>query len=258
MLDEPALKNVQLIIVGIQLIDSYRVVSESGEDCGALQRPVLTSPFAIDLRVNSLCVNQTWDAKLGKTLFSDLWVVRYASSVRSLLMPQYMKGAGQLRFNSRKDGESINGFEPHRSIGEDKDMYDSEFARWKAQYQADRDFVPLQKVVWSELTSPSGFFDQLNDTVRSSGKKLALFAVPTNPVVIDIFNRRDDYLRNSKLLREWADNRGVVFIDTGIQDVKNPESYFSDMRHLSGYGAAMFSRSLGNILIEKIDKIILN
>jgi len=251
LLEQPALKNVEVVALGVQLIDSHRVVSESGEDCGALQKPVLTSPFAKDLGVASVCRSQSWDAELGKTLFGHLWIVRYSSAVRALILPQIMIGQGQLRFNSRKDGEPIRGFEPHRSIAQDRDTYNQEFERWKAQYQPDRDFVPLQKTVWTELTSPSGFFDQLNETVRSSGRALVLFAVPTNPVLIDTFNRREDYLRNSQLLQDWAAKRGVVFVDAGIQDVDNSDIYFSDMRHLSASGARQYSQKLGQLLASK-------
>lgn len=251
LLEQPALKNVKVVALGVQLIDLHRVILESGEDCGALQKPVLTSPFAKDLGVDSLCRSQSWDAELGKKLFGAVWVVRYSSAVRSLILPQFMKGQWQLRFNSRKDGGPIRGFEPHRSIAQDRDTYAQEFTRWKAQYQPGRDFVPLQKSAWLELTSSSGFFDQLNEIVRSRGRQLVLFAVPTNPAVIDTFNRRDDYIRNSRLLQEWAAKRGVTFVDAGIQDVANPDDYFSDMRHLSGAGARQYSQKLGQLFVNR-------
>lgn len=251
LLESPALKNVKTVVVGIQMTDSYRVVSATGEDCGALQKPVLTSPFAKDLGVDSLCRSPSWDANLGKKLSSGLWTIRYSSAVRSLLMPHFMNGVGELKFNSRKDGEPYRGFEPHRSIAEDRDTYAQEFARWKAQYNADRDFVPLPPHVWVELTSPAGFFDTLNGIVRDSGRQLVLFALPTNPAVIDTFHRRADYQRNAELLHQWATERGIVFLDFGIQDVDDADVYFSDMRHLSGLGAKTFSKKLGDALANE-------
>jgi hypothetical protein len=248
MLDEPALKHVEVVVLGIQLIDVHRMIRTSGEDCGALQRPVLTSPFATDLGVDTLCRNQSWDAEFGKKLLGASWVVRYPSAVRSLLLPGFMKGTAPLRFNSRSAGDPVRGFAPHRTIAQDRDTYDQEFARWKAQFDPARDFLPLAPTAWPALTAPAGFFDQFHLSVTQQGRRLALFAVPTNPVVIDTFRRRADYLRNSALLREWAASRGVVFVDAGIQDVPDADAYFSDMRHLSGIGARQYSRQLGEAL----------
>jgi hypothetical protein len=79
-----------------------------------------------------------------------------------------------------------------------------------------------------------------------------LFALPTNPTLIDIFDRRGDYSRNSKLLSEWAESRAAIYLDLGIQDVTNSDIYFSDMRHLSGVGAKEFSKKLANKIAAKI------
>lgn len=79
---------------------------------------------------------------------------------------------------------------------------------------------------------------------------MVLFALPTNPLLIDTFKRRADYLKNSNLLHVWAKKNGVVFIDMGMQDVAEPEIYFSDMRHLSGEGARQYSIRLGQEMVN--------
>ncbi len=252
LLAEPALKNVKYVAVGVQMIDVHRRIRGSGEDCGALQKPVLTSPFAKDLGVDALCRDQSWDGRLGREIFGTLWTVKYAPSVRALILPNFRRTSYELRFNSRKSGESISGFEPHRSIAQDRDVFDSEFARWKAQYEPERDFAPLQAGAWEALTLPAGFFDRLNDTVRTDGRSLVLFALPTNPLVIDTFKRRADYKKNAALLAAWAQSRGVIFLDAGIQDVADPDRYFSDMRHLSGEGAQRYSKWLAEQLAERL------
>ena len=251
LLAEPALKNVQYVVIGVQMIDVHRQVRATGEDCGALQKPVLTSPFAKDLAVDALCRDQSWDARLADDLFDKFWLVRHASSVRSLMLPDFRVASQQLRFNSRKSGEPVRGFEPHRSIAEDKESFESEFARWKAQYNSELDFRPLPEGAWPKLTAQSEFFDQLNATVREQGRSMVLFALPTNPLLIDTFKRRADYLKNSNLLRVWAKKNGVVFIDKGMQDVAEPEIFFSDMRHLSGEGARQYSIKLGQEMANK-------
>ena len=251
LLDHPSLEKVDVVVVGVQLIDVHRFMRESGEDCGALQKPVLTSPFAMELGVDSLCRNRSWDAELGRKLCPVCWTVRYPSAVRSLLLPEFMQGMKRISFNSRQDGEPVRGYAPHRAIAQDPESYGAEFERWKAQWVPERDLVPLPPQAWPSLTAPNGFFDGLHQTVLRTGRRLVLFAVPTNPTVIDTFNRRADYKRNSLLLQEWAAKHNVVFIDTGIQDVANSDTYFSDMRHLSSIGSRQYSRQLGQLLAQR-------
>jgi hypothetical protein len=251
LLDHPSLEKVDIVLLGVQLIDVHRLMRESGEDCGALQKPVLTSPFAVDLGVDALCRNRSWDAELGRNLCPVCWTVRYPSAVRSLLLPEFMQGVKRISFNSRQEGEPVRGYAPHRTIAQDRESYNAEFERWKAQWVPERDLVPLPPQAWPSLTAPNGFFDELHQTVLLKGRRLVLFAVPTNPTVIDTFNRRADYKRNSLLLQEWAAKHNVVFIDMGIQDVANSETYFSDMRHLSSIGSRQYSRQLGQLLAQR-------
>lgn len=247
LLRHPSLKNVRIVVLGVQMIDAHRNIQLSGQDCGALQRPVLMSAFAADLGVDRLCRKESWDATLSRKIFSGLWTVRYASAVRALLLPNAIFGEGHLKLNSRKEGDSYRGFESHRSIAQDLKTYPDEVVRWKAQNKQ-RDFKPLPHGTWQAITGPTGFFCEFHRIVRASGRKLALFALPTNPVVIDTLERRDDYRRNAELLRRWAAEWNVLFVDFGIQDVDRPTEFFSDVRHLSGTGARSYSRRLGEAL----------
>jgi hypothetical protein len=250
LLREPALRDVDTVVVGVQLIDMHRTVRESGMDCGALQRPVLTSPFAVDLGVDGLCRTRSWDAELGRKLFGGLWTVRYASSVRSLLLPSSVFSSSGLQMNSRSLREPDRGFQAHRTLAQDGQIYDAELRHWKAQFVPARDFVPLPAGAWARLVAPGGFFDDLLAPVRGSGRKLALFALPTNPEVIDTFGRRADYAENSRLLAQWAAMHGVAYVDLGINDRPDADTFFSDMRHLSGVGAGMYSEQLANALLK--------
>lgn len=250
ILQAPALGGVETVVVGVQLTDALSVVRPEAAQCGALQRPVLTSPFGIDLGLDGMCNRRSWDARLGRDLFRPLWSVRYASAVRSVLLPDAVFGnhGDRLRFNSRKAGPPHRGFQPHRSVADDAAIFDSEFAQWKAQWNPERDFQALPPELWPGLVADGGFFDQLLQSTSGAGRKLALFALPTNPLVIDTFRRREDYARNSALLAQWAGRRGVVFVDLGLQDRADADQYFSDMRHLSGIGARDYSRRLGTAL----------
>jgi hypothetical protein len=250
LLTAPSLQSVETVVVGVQLVDNLRVMRATGEDCGALQRPVLTSAFAVDIGAEEMCSTRAWDARLGKDLFGFLWTVHYAPAVRSLVLPDALFKYDQLRFNSRKAAPPRRGFQAHRAIADDEQVFASEFARWKAQYQPERDFGPLEPQAWPALVHTGGFFDQLRQVVEGSGKRLALYALPTNPLVIDTFRRRGDYQRNSALLAQWAAQRRIVYVDLGLQDRPDATRFFSDMRHLSGAGAAEYSRLLGSALAQ--------
>lgn len=245
ILQSPTLADVQTVAVGVQMIETHQVPIPSTKHCGSLQRPVLTSAFGIDNALDGWCQPRAWDSQLGRELFAPLWSVRYASAVRTMLIPQAFSVTPKLQFNSRKAGDPLRGFQAHRSIEQDEKEAMSEFGRWKAQFNPERDFKSLPPQAWEQMVAKGGFFDELNSIVSGSGRRLVLFALPTNPVVIDTFQRRSDYARNSSLLSQWAENKKVPFIDLGIQDRPDAALYFSDMRHLSGYGAADFSLRLG-------------
>lgn len=245
ILQSPTLADVQTVAVGVQMITTHQLFTPSMRHCGALQRPVLTSAFGIDNDLDGWCQPRAWDSQLGRKLSAPLWSVRYASAVRTMLIPQAFSVTTMLQFNSLKDGEPLRGFQAHRSIEQDEKRAKAGFGRWKAQFDPGRDFKSLPPQAWEKMVAKGGFFDELNSIVSGSGRRLVLFALPTNPVVIDTFQRRSDYVRNSSLLSQWAVNKKVSFIDLGIQDRPDAALYFSDMRHLSGYGAADFSLRLG-------------
>lgn len=248
LLEDPSMKNVELVAVGVQMVETHGIIADSHRNCGALQKPVLTSSFAIDLGLIELCRTDTWDSRLGRKLFSPLWTVRYSSAVRSMLLPDSVFPTQGLNTNSAKEGPMRRGFEPHRSIGDNEAAYLAEFERWKAQYNPEEHFRELDPAAWENMTAAGGFFDQLKAELAEGNRRLVLFALPTNPLVIDTFRRRNDYHRNSQLLFEWAQANGVIFIDLGIRDAVDPKDYFSDARHLSGTGARLYSRELGEAL----------
>ena len=250
LLNHPSMKSVQTVAVGMQLIEPHSVLKVPTDNCGALQRPVITSSFGTDLGLQNLCGNETWDARLGKSTFGFLWSVRYAPAVRTMLMPAFLYSEDKIPLNSASVGPQIRGYQAHSSIADNPAAYEGEFARWAAQYDPVTDFKPLDPDRWSDMTKSGGFFDQLEASITKSGRKLVLFALPTNPSLIDTFHRRDDYLRNSKLLTDWARKHGVRYIDLGIRDGVDRNSNYSDIRHLSGSGADAYSLELGMALAK--------
>jgi hypothetical protein len=134
VLDTPSLSHVDTVVVGVQMIDVHQRLQQGEAPCGALQKPVLTSPMGVDIGVNVLCGgSEAWDAKLGRKLFGWLWTVRYSSALRSILLPSSFTPSDKLAFDSAKVGEPIQGYEAHRAIGTDTAGYQSDLARWKSQ-----------------------------------------------------------------------------------------------------------------------------
>lgn len=252
LLNDDSLQNVEYVVLGVQLTDKLEFLNaESNVTCGSLQKPILTSPFGLDFGLNVLC-EKTGLERLKRSLSYPLWITRYSSAVRTYLLPDFMSDGQLIEFNSRKSGAIDLGFEPHQSIREESASYGDELKRWKEQYVPERDFVPLNPAIWNEMTDKDGFFDKMNRLVKSKNKKLILYALPTNPVVIDIFNRRSDYKNNAQLLYTWSKQNGVTFVDLGIHDQVDPELYFSDMRHLSKSGAIQFSQDLAKALHKSL------
>jgi hypothetical protein len=255
LFEHESLSQLKYVALGVQMTEVHRQYNSENAECGSLQRPVLTSSFGIDSGYDRLCRLSTWDAKLGRAVFDLFWTVKYASAVKSLLMPAWLDQTNGLRSNSRRTGSFDRGFEGHRSSKDDLNEVQQETGRWLKQFQPSRDFKPLPRDEWPRSLSENGYFDSLKKTVERRGAKLILFALPTNPFVIDTFNRRSDYIENSKALGAWSISNGVVFIDLGIEDVADPETHFSDVRHLSETGAKDYSSRLGRALANKLDTL---
>jgi hypothetical protein len=241
------------LAVGIQMINGnvfWNTLSDvrNHGNCGALQKPVLISAFGIDLGLNEVCrTESSFPSWASNALAQPFWLFRYRSSLKSLLLPGVSKT--RIPFNSAKMGEGFRGYEPHSPISARPEVFEDELARWKRQYDNEPNaFGPLPPEIWSGMTDYGGYFDRLADRIRVIGLEPIFFALPTNPLVIDFFRRREDYQKNSELLRQWARDRSVIFVDLGIQDRPDAEDYFSDVRHLSYLGANDFSRKLARSL----------
>ncbi|MGH8609965.1 MAG: hypothetical protein ACREX9_21910, partial [Gammaproteobacteria bacterium] len=241
------------VALGVQLIERHEVWdhfedARKGQNCGALQRPVLTSSFGADLGLDVICRGrQTPLDSLAKAVAQHFWLLRYRSAVKSLLVPGISDS--RLQFNSAKIGYGFRGFEPHATIAARPNEFEEEFARWRKQFEGRPEaFDPLPHKIWEQMVGNGGFFDKMVEGIRSVGAEPIFFALPTNPRVIDTFRRRADYSRNSALLARWSADRSVIFIDLGIQDRGDAAQYFSDVRHLSYVGAENFSRRLGRAI----------
>lgn len=244
----PNTHSVKYVAIGVQMAGHEAFWSDTSHtylsgNCGDLQRPVLTSSFGIDLSLDEICRPGVGLLdKFVNEIVSPLWLIRYRSAIKSIILPGT---SDRLTFNSAKNGEGFRGFEPHAPIAANLGNFESEFYRWRKQFEGHPEaLAPLLPEVWDRMVGYGGYFDRMSDLVRSRGAEPIFFALPTNPLVIDYLHRRQDYLRNSDLLLNWAKNRGIIAIDLGIQDRKDADIYFSDMRHLSEIGAADFSSKL--------------
>ena len=240
------------VVVGVQMVgyeDFWNNTAKTyrGENCGELQRPVLTSAFGIDIGMEDVCRLKTGlvDNFISKAN-NPFWLIRYRSAIKSIILPGTNN---QLSFNSAKSGDGFRGFEPHAPIANNPHEFEAEFSRWRKQFDGHPEALsPMPPEVWKKMVAYGGYFDRMSDLIRSLGAEPIFFALPTNPIIIDYFQRRKDYLRHSALLHEWSINRGVIAIDLGILDREDANIYFSDMRHLSYIGAVDFSNRLAGAI----------
>ncbi len=240
--------NLRVLMLGVQLIEGHSLIELDRHQpgvCGALQKPVLTSAFALDHGLARACRADDWKRPLieGAELTSAL--VRYRQPLRALMLGS----GGPLAMNSSGLEPHADGFQPHRSIAENRGEFEKDYQRFLADRQGNASaFEPLAEGVWPGLVRQGGYFDHWRRLAADRGLTLVLFAVPTNPMLIDAKNRRADYLRNSGLLSEWASVHQVPYVDLGIRDQVLRDEHFADHRHLSQYGAPAFSSALGELL----------
>ena len=237
--------------LGVQMVGVHRfwddvIEARKSPQCGDLQRPVLTSGSGIDLGLASICKGRSDSlTSLVGGIGDKLWLIRYRSVVKSLILPG---GYGRvLPFNSAKRGDGFRGYVGYRPIEENPSEFETQFVRWRHQFDGYAEAVMLGRClrklgsVWGNTEDMPIVWQIVFETL---GWSRSFFALPTNPLAIDTFGRRGDYVRNSKLLSKWVAGRSVIFVDLGLLDRSDAYQYFSDMRHLSYIGAKDFSRRL--------------
>jgi len=245
--------SVKVLLVGVNVTEN-NTISDAGYIpgvCGALQKPVLTSSFASDNDLDEDCVKSLWTDRVVDVV-EELSVVRYRKALRNILLPY--AGAGFIGMQSTGLEHTSDGYQPHLSIDEAYDNYKSSWDRLlidKANHP-DR-FTALPIGNYPHFLQNGSFFDRWRRFGEERDIEIVFYALPTNPMLIDEYDRRADYTRHSMLISEWAANNDVVFIDLGIKDDYERNRDFSDHRHLSQYGAPKFSRELGQALVRRVE-----
>lgn len=246
--------DLKYLMVGVQMIDVDSIPGNGTRvPCGDLQKPVLTSPFARDMGFHHLCEPLTFASRIEDWAGSISAVVRYRAALKHVLLNRSGQQKGHLSRNSASIGPAVRGFQPHQAIADRMKEYEREKGVFLAE-QTDNPlkFQPLKRGAWDAMTASGGYFDHWKATADSMGVQLVLFALPTNPFMIDARRRRDDYTRNSALLSAWAKANGAIFIDLGINDKVPMETHYSDHRHLSAKGAEVFSAALAKRLVVSL------
>ncbi|QDU51828.1 hypothetical protein [Gimesia panareensis] len=238
-------KGMKVALIGVQLIEYHNVYPSEAQvrqDQGQndLKRPVFLSPFGIDHALTGFSEVQTSYLDL-----SPLKSIRYRKAIKSFLMKDmHVIQAGY--FTQQPDG-----FSPHLSIRANPANYALDVKRKKEERaQNPGSFTPLDPERWERDLQDNEYFDQMARFFLDRDVYPVFFALPTNPWYIDFKNRRQTYAVNSRKLSDWAEQRGLSFIDLGILDAFSAEDDFADFRHLSHSGAARFSRMLAEQVAE--------
>jgi len=244
--------DLRVVLVGVQLIESHSTISSSEHQpgvCGALQRPVLTSSMGIEHGLDTMCEEPTWRSRVFSPL-KHLAIFRYRQAIRTLILGPGVVPA-PIEFTSNSLKRSERGYDPHSSYADNRTDSDHNLQRMRAEKATDpKAFEPLPPEAWMSMVARGGYFDSWAQLMRRLGWTPVFFALPTNPILIDEKDRRGDYERNSALLQDWARQNGQIFVDLGIRDHVPMDVHYSDHRHLSVYGAPIFSAELARALCE--------
>jgi hypothetical protein len=247
----PALK---VAVIGTQMIEAQRdrpILRYGDMGCdGALQKPVFNSPMARDLGFDHLCLTPHWTNFPVRSAETVSAVMRHRRALRAHLVSWSEEPPKSIAFNSTALEHRANGFQPNKPVREARRNHELAWENRKQQVARTPSMRgPLDPAAWPRLIAPGGYFDRWAEAFRSRGILPVMVALPTNPVLIDLQERRGEYARNVELLRQWERRRGdVVFLDLGIKDNYDAEGDYSDFRHLSIHGAEKFSRELGDAL----------
>ena len=245
----------RVVVIGVQMMEPHGhfTVEEfrKSDNIGALQRPVLESAFAVDTGMNVLVHQPTWQDRIAASLERPLASIRYRRQIRHAVLGKVDEPAGLIGLQSTGQDHHADGYQPHIPYRDNREDVDRTWRGVLEEKSSDGlRYSPLDPSIWNRLVEEGGYFDVWARSLTERKVLPVFVALPTNPRLIDIKERRADYLRNSALLRDWAAKRNVVFIDLGIRDSVDSETYFSDHRHLSGIGAPMYSAELGRALAQ--------
>ena len=214
---------------------------------------MLNSAFAKDREMGYLCNSRRWPEPLVAAVENVSAIARYRQSLRVGLLGNSSQ-AEQVNLASNGIKQYKDGFYSHLSIQDNQKESDIDLQRFLAkQREEPEEFIPLKEKVWPEMLKEGGVIDQWARYFSDRNILPVLFALPTNPVMIDAKNRRADYQRNSELTAAWAKSQSspAVFIDLGIKDSYHPTQDYADYRHLSEQGALRFSRELGDAIAQQ-------
>lgn len=245
------LPEVRVALVGLQMVEVAETVTpenvcNASSQSGGFQAPLFRSAFGRDWVDASACPRD-WKTWFMTEVEDSLAIVRYRGQLRQLLLQQ-RSGVGVLGRSDNASAHSYNGYQSHKSILGNA-SYEEDLRRVLAEKaEGSKGYEPLPPGAWTYMTAEGGYLEKLNHYFRDNGVTLVLVSLPTNPSLLDIKQRRADYITNSALLSAFSERTGAVSVNLGIQDQLNEKVDYADHRHLSGRGAAIFSRELARVL----------
>lgn len=246
--------NLKVVAYGVQMVETHNLsspdrVCENLDQAGAFQYSVFKSAFARDWDLLAHCRRRSdlaaWTVRKAENAFA---FVRFRRELRSLVFGRAADAAVVSGLQSTALPTSYNGYQPHIPAKDNKTYEQDKQRRYEALRPDGAAPPKLSDGAWEKLVEPDGYFDSLRAPFEAEGIEVVFFALPTNPWLIDAKDRREDYQRNSEMLKEYAARTGVTFIDLGIKDEYDPLLDFSDFRHLSQSGAEKFSAELGGAM----------
>lgn len=241
---------VRVVVYVVQLIETPEIVTHdnvcnaSRGTGGGFQEVVFRSPLARDWGIADACSDGGVKTEAILLAQRALATVRYREAIRSRLLgaidQSQVMGMADVALPY-----SFNGFQPHVPRVRNG-SYQIDLDRVLAVVEkGDPAYRTPPPTEWDGVLSPTGFFAVTAKWFTDRNVVLVLTPAPTNPMLIDLKQRRSTYELHRKRLRAFAQaHPGAVYVDMPIRDDLDKDTDYTDHRHLSGAGAARYSADL--------------
>ena len=238
-------ERTRIVMVGLNLAESVGVarLEHAPGACGQLQKPILTSPFARDAGISIICETPTAWNNWAERLTRALPLVRYRSAIRAYLFREYP--------DPISEDITPRGFHPHSPDADHVVKFWADQERMREE-EAHR-YAPLPPSYWESAVAEGGFLDEFVQLGETRGWHVVFFHLPTNPNFFEAFEKTETVEQNLRLIQQWQERTGGVFIDLGIKYEYDRQADFADFRHLSAAGAKKYSAELAGAFSSDAD-----
>lgn len=246
------LKEVKWVLIGLNLTEVATLMpanADEGFSCqrmGVLQVPVFLSSFGWDQELVKLCQKSSISNLSWQQIAKISALFRYRSSWRDYVFHTNLRNLDLADLHMTERGWFFR-------KGMTALEMNAEFEHYlKERPTSPHTFQPEAETQLRAQVADGGFYDYWVGFFKSRGIVPIFYALPTNPRMIEIQGRQDNYRFMTNLMKDWAKTRHVIYVDLGLDHGFDANKDYADRRHLSETGAVKFSKKLAQALKSHI------